>query len=270
MNMRSFGFQIMPGLVSAVALLTCLIAPARGAELQMMDLSSLPKPDVEPQVIGGEPANPASWPATLIFRNPEGGGCTATVIGPRVVLTAAHCIKNNATGKAMVGGAIVDLVCVHHPNYPQRISADFALCLLSNALPRLPFEKVNTAGNVLQQATKIRLLGYGCTVKDGIDRTFGSLFQGWADIFSREDLYVVTQGGSAVCFGDSGGGAFVYTSPAESQRVLVAVNSRGDISSYSWLSTTGTNDFVSWATAWAAGNVVLICGMHPQADGCRD
>lgn len=270
MNMRSFGFHNIPRFVSSVALLACLIAPARGAELQMMDLGSLPKPDVQPQLIGGEPANPASWPATLIFRNPEGGACTATVIGPRVVLTAAHCIQNNATGKAMAGGAIVDLVCVHHPDYPRRISADFALCLLSSALQRLPFEKVNTAGTVLQQATRIRLLGYGCVMKDGVDKTFGALFQGWADIFSREDLYVITQGGSAVCFGDSGGGAFVYTSPAESQRVLVAVNSRGDISRYSWLSTTASNDFVNWATAWATKNGVLICGMHSQADGCHD
>lgn len=262
-----FGWRMFGGVALLVALLPSL---SRAQNLEMKDVGSLPTPDVSPQVIGGEPANPANWPATLIFRDQAGGGCTATVIGPQAVLTAAHCIENGARGRVTVRGTTADVVCAHHPDYPGRISADFALCFLSSGLPRLPYEKVNIDVNVLQQASRLRLLGYGCVMQGGTDRTFGSLFQGWADVLHREDLYAVTRGGAAVCFGDSGGGVFAFTSPAETRRVLVAVTSRGDISRYSWLSTTSTNAFVNWAKGWATSNNVTICGMHDQVDGCRD
>lgn len=254
----------------AVLLSFSPFCPARAQSLDMKDVGSLPTPDVSPQVIGGESANPANWPATLIFRNQTGGGCTATVIGPRVVLTAAHCIENGANGRVTVGKTTTDVVCNHHGDYPARISADFALCLLSAVLPRLPYEKVNMDSSLPQQATKLRLLGYGCLTQGGGDRSFGALFQGWADVVNREDLYAVTQGGAALCFGDSGGGAFAYSSPAETKRVLVAVNSRGDVSRYSWVSTTGSASFSNWARSWAANNNVTICGMHDQVEGCRD
>jgi Trypsin len=41
----------------------------------------------------GEPRDPTRWPATLYFEGfTKASGCTVSLIGPRVLLTAAHCL----------------------------------------------------------------------------------------------------------------------------------------------------------------------------------
>lgn len=44
----------------------------------------------------GEPADEADWPSAVFVRSPEesfASVCSANLIGPRVVLTAAHCLR---------------------------------------------------------------------------------------------------------------------------------------------------------------------------------
>src|SRR3990170_3949155 len=40
----------------------------------------------DPKIIGGTKANPANWPATFVFQALDGGRCTSTVVGERVVI----------------------------------------------------------------------------------------------------------------------------------------------------------------------------------------
>jgi hypothetical protein len=236
-------------------------------KLEMKPSSELAGGGVQPKVIGASPANPGSWPSTLTFRTPD-GGCTATAVGERVVLTAAHCVSDGQVG--VLPGAIT-VTCAHHPEYPERISADFALCLADKPLPFGPYERVDTDPARVAVGATATLLGYGCIREGGIDRSFGTLYQGTAPIASVhvDDFYTVTRGGAAVCFGDSGGAAYLPPGSAGGTRTLFAVNSRGDISRWSWLSTTSHTRFVGWARTWSAGHAAAICGLDPGAANCR-
>jgi hypothetical protein len=259
------------GFAAMVCVLALFRTSVQAQTLEMKDLSTLPPPDLNIQVVGGNPVNPKNWPATLIFRDRAGRGCSATVVGPKTVLTAAHCLEKGINATVTVRGITQKIVCTQHPDYPARNSADFALCLLTETrLPALPFETASLDKTVPQTAPKFFLLGYGCVRKGGTDRTFGALYGGWATLKYWDDLDVKTQGGGAVCSGDSGGAAFVFTNPAETRRVLVAVNSRGDDEEFSWLATVANSTFVDWATNWAHENKVTICGIEGQVEGCRD
>jgi hypothetical protein len=241
---------------------------------KMQAVIDLPSSRPEPQVIGANPAASGQWPATFVFRNAGGGGCTSTAVGRQVLITAAHCLKNNAKGSVSVGTLTADVVCNHHPTYPQDDSSDFALCLLDKTLPKLGrgFERIN--GNDTNLPTlrqDITLLGYGCTQKDGVDRNFGTLYEGTAQVSQRpnKDFYILTHGGAALCFGDSGGGAYYSSDAAGTIRRLFGVNSKGDISENSWISTTANASFLDWARGWAGTNNVRICGLDADAEDCR-
>jgi secreted trypsin-like serine protease len=65
-----------------------LIAPAAGAN----------STDRVPQIVGGEPAPPGAYPfaAALVFKGEpaeEGNYCGASLIKPKLVLTASHCLE---------------------------------------------------------------------------------------------------------------------------------------------------------------------------------
>lgn len=228
----------------------------------------------QPQVIGGaQVVNPGEWPATFIFRSP-GGSCTATAIGERVVLTAAHCIQHEETGGVRVGNELIPIQCFHHPAYGRgNQTTDFALCLANTQMKGFPFEAVSTSIAYPRLGDSVVLLGFGCTEEGGHDGAFGTLFRGSATTVRRpqgENIDTVTQGGAAVCFGDSGGAAYFLLSPnSTTRRAIIAVNSRGDISKFSFLSTLATPQFVDWAIEWSNSFGVAICGLSIHARGCR-
>lgn len=224
------------------------------------------------QVINGaQVTDPSRWPATFIFRS-DTGSCTATAVGERVVLTAAHCIGHEEAGSVLADGALINLQCFHHPGYPANSTTDFALCLTETAMTNIPFEVVSSAIAYPRIGHEAVLVGFGCTESGGHDRAFGTLFEGKTTVIRRPngpDIDTVTRGGAAVCFGDSGGASYFNLTPSGNRRALFAVNSRGDINSFSFLSTLATPQFVDWAIEWSTERSVAICGLDVAAVGCR-
>jgi secreted trypsin-like serine protease len=225
----------------------------------------------DPQVIGAKAVSPASWPATYIFRVPS-GGCTSTAIGDRVILTAAHCISDGSTGTVSLGDRKISVVCNHHPSYDAgNVSDDFALCLSSERLSGFAFENVGTSMAYPRLGQDIALLGYGCVKSGGTDASFGVLHVGKANIIrlpTADSAYTTSKGGAAVCFGDSGGAAYYMTRGGKG-RIIIGVNSRGDINQYSFISSTSTQAFLDWAIQWSATKGAAICGIDVDATGCR-
>jgi len=248
-----------------------MVVPPRAGHGQdfRMDSTALGTLGGGGQVLGKTvAADLKKWPATFTFKNAEGGGCTATAIGQKVILTAAHCVKNGATGLVALARASVQVTCSHHPKYPDDISSDFALCVAQNPLPDLGYQRVNTDPALVNVDATIVLLGYGCLQPGGVDRSFGTLYQGTADVqrLTGPDNFIIVSGDSAVCFGDSGGGAFSADSVAT--RLLIGVNARGDISKTSWLASTSSPTFIDWAKKWSGDKGAAICGISNSAQGC--
>lgn len=77
----------------------------------------------------------ANWLATFVFQDGQ-RRCTATAIGPRVVLTAAHCVAGARAPS--LADPPVGMQCSAHPSYrPSGIGMqfDYALCYLERPLP---------------------------------------------------------------------------------------------------------------------------------------
>lgn len=236
-----------------------------GAELIAPD-----EPEGDLKIMGGEPQSPQNWPATLIFET-KTGGCTATAVGAQAILTAAHCINDNEEATLKTATSSVKLSCERHPRYALADSSlDFALCFAAQKLKGFAFENIGTSIAHPRKGQNVKLLGFGCTKEGGFDKSFGVLYLGDARVVRRppgKDNYTVTAGAGAVCYGDSGGAAYYYSS--STGRVVFAVNSKGDISEYSFLSSTFINDFTDWAIEWTEAKNVPICGLSPEATGCR-
>jgi hypothetical protein len=225
-----------------------------------------------PQIIGGRKVtNPeADWPATLKFVG-GAGPCTSTVIGPRVVLTAAHCVHPGERGKLTIAGAVVHVTCDHHADYSSNYKLDVALCL-ADADIRLPgrdsaFETLADVLGLAPAGSPAILLGYGCRQTLG-GGPAGVLYEGDTTIVavSAADPYMEARGGAAVCYGDSGGAAFFAISPVE--RRVIAVNSQGDILERSMLSAVANAAIASFIRDWRTRKGVLVCGLDTLA-GCH-
>jgi len=102
------------------------------------------------RIIGGNTSPPGKYPYYVLMGVGDNGGCGASLIAPRVVLTAAHCKPKKIKGKEVTVGPsnryslkngsfqkaekIRVTKTKSHPNYVSRTNEnDYALLLLENA-----------------------------------------------------------------------------------------------------------------------------------------
>jgi len=112
-----------------------------------------------------------------------GGGCTSSIIGPKTLLTAAHCVDGGGhpalsrpISLQLLGSTIpLNFTCQIHPNYGQekykgknipRSSYDIAMCSLENPndMEEFPeaFFEVLDINSKPSLGNSILMTGYGC------------------------------------------------------------------------------------------------------------
>lgn len=221
-------------------------------------------------LINGRPADPTAWPVS-VYASSSQGSCSATVVGERVLFIASHCAQDGGKVTFSVGANKYSAKCSQHPEYRNDATADWELCLIDRPVTG-PVYEVLGVNESLKIGDEVLLTGYGCVRpgggggNDGIFRIGEAKVQG---LPSGNSYDVVTHGGAALCFGDSGGAA--YKRYPDGRRRIFGVNSRGDIRTESYLPAVWAKTFKDWALKWAAANNnVRICGIHPDAQACRD
>jgi hypothetical protein len=254
-------------------------------------------PDAKPEVIGGTVADVTVWPATMIFCPISGEFCTSTAVGPRVVLTAAHCLDHvREPGKPTVKGALkidnkpkFDVKCTIDPDYQPfdyaayeangnvmkvEWSADLAVCLVESDIQVVKYERLMPFATRLKRDDQITLLGLGCTEPGG-GGTTETLYAGPAPV--KESIagtfFIHTQRDpnsirkeAALCKGDSGGAGY---KSFHGVRSIVAIASLSDNLRDSWLTNTTLSNVLDFVRAQTGENDFPVCGLHPIAAKCQ-
>lgn len=220
-----------------------------------------------PTLIGGTVPDMKDFPATSFT-----GSCTTTAVGETVAIIAAHCTGGNNKISFPIGPSNYTAQCTDSKDYNGNSTADYSLCLTTKPIEGITYETVNLDPDHIKVGDKILLGGYGCTRPGGGGGIDGLFRIGIAEVTrmpSGTNNDIVTRNGAALCYGDSGGAAWSLN-PDGSRNRLLSVNSRGDISTTSYLSATHTAQFKRFIDSWTANNpTARVCGYHADAKNCR-
>jgi len=188
-----------------------------------------PTPDVAPvsfPVVGGTTvAGECAWPSTV--QVDAATGCTGTLIHPRIVTTAAHCLRaGGGSARITFGGSgkgrfSVNASCKAGATGESGVSSgqDWGYCVLPDderirTLPTIPPLVGCEAEKYLKAGSNAWVVGFGATGANGAG--FGTLRQVEVKL-NRVTASVIDVGDAqkGACHGDSGGPLYVQLRDGE-------------------------------------------------------
>ena len=130
-----------------------------------------------PRIWGGGPVVPGEFPACVAVGTNSGFCCTGTLIGPNVVVTAAHCVAGGCSSRVYFGdnsnvpstGVVVAVSrAIAHPGYNPGTSADdIAILILASDAPAGTKPAPIALSADVDSARFYRAVGFGVTHTGG-------------------------------------------------------------------------------------------------------
>jgi len=157
----------------------------------------------------------------VVMLETETSICSATIVGPQVLLTAGHCGETGDTMWFKLKGDRIEGTFLKSSDS----ALDLGVVILDETIDETQVNRFAiVSGSSISLGQKIWALGYGCTGPD--ESGVGTLRKGLTSISSFEGLSLVFSGQPALCFGDSGSGVFLF---GQNRDFLVGVNSKGNV-----------------------------------------
>jgi hypothetical protein len=200
--------------------------------------------------------------------------CTGTLIGPRTVITAAHCIRTGEVHTITLQGTAYQAAsALQHPAWNPEDSShpnDLAIIKLSQAPAITPVPIAKRAPWV---GEKITLVGFGATAQGLEDLGTKRWAINYVEVVQekRFSLYGTGNGTGSTCKGDSGGPALLAV---DGKEPLIGVSSAGlpDCGTLAW--ETRVDAYWDWivGTAGGAAEVQIVVVSEPVkalVGGCQ-
>lgn len=216
----------------------------------------------DPVLIGGLPVKPGEYPE-VVYISFKSGRCSAAIVGPKVVLTAAHCARGGDKITYQLGQTQYSATCEAPKVYPDD-DHDIALCISDKIMPE-PYASIAEEGP--KKGDTVTLIGYGCIRIGGRGGNDGILRVGESTVIGYTDWDYITKSKTALCFGDSGGPSFKQVKDAKvDHHYIMGVNSKGNIKDTSYLSQTYSDASKAFIKEWSVKNDAEVCGVTKVCD----
>ena len=163
-------------------------------------------PGTERQAIVGGTTDSGD-PAVIMETDNEGGGCTAEVVSPHVVLTAAHCIQGYTSWTITVGTTDIAAVEGHYnPMFDPNgdASHDDGVLIMADPLSVTPLPLNRTPITDAMKGQPVRIIGFGVTKSTKDDYGTRRVATTMLVDYDPQQL-TVGDATYAQCDGDSGG-----------------------------------------------------------------
>jgi secreted trypsin-like serine protease len=283
------GFQPVAACVALTAVTAgCAIAQER--EILLAPIADHLSRNNRPLIIDGQPADPGEYPASFQAATGPDRVCTWFLVGPKVLVSAAHCLGGpSAKVRIDMGDVVHTGSCQAAPGHATDASQDISLCQIAPAyeIPQAPeipvsgYEVLNQDASRIALSMKVEISGFGCTednMKVSDTYLIGTMKVSGLPPDARipdsatrtPNAIKLREAPSRLCGGDSGGPAFLYPKGGRIFRVVVGVNlaTFPEIGA-SYLTSVSAAQVMKFVTDWKNGTGEQICGIDKDLRGCR-